>query len=76
MLLSELLELRAYGHAYCEQNRKFRLISCVLRNDGAGWYAIDDSTHAPINVDSVTNDTVSINLLLKFTESSNKCNFF
>jgi hypothetical protein len=28
-------------------------VAAVLRNDGDGWYAIDDDTHTPLNVRSV-----------------------
>ncbi|MGD9805484.1 MAG: hypothetical protein AB7E81_22955 [Hyphomicrobiaceae bacterium] len=28
-------------------------VAAVLRNEGAGWYAINDGTHTPLNVSSV-----------------------
>lgn len=40
--------------------RKYKFLSCALRNDGSGWYAIDDANHRPANVDSVSNDTSEI----------------
>lgn len=36
--------------------KKYRMISCILRQDsvGSGWYALDDSAHAPVGLDPTT----------------------
>lgn len=47
--------------------KQYREVDCVLRNTGAGWFAIDDAAHAPINVASVTNDATSITVNFTFT---------
>ena len=35
-------------------------VAAVLRNDGAGWFALEDEAHAPLNVKAVYNDASSI----------------
>lgn len=50
--------------------RNFRIVSCVIRNDGAGaWETISDSAHGNINVTSVVADTSKIRLTYDFTAS-------
>lgn len=44
-------------HLDCRQGG---VIAAALRNDGAGWYAIDDGDHTPSNVLSVTTDNNGI----------------
>lgn len=39
-------------------------VAGILRNTGSGWYAIDDGTHVPINIASITNDTAKITVTL------------
>lgn len=34
--------------------------ACILRNSGGGWTVIDDTNHAPYNIQSVTNDSEKI----------------
>jgi hypothetical protein len=34
--------------------KNYRIISGPLRNDGAGWFAIDDAGHSPVGIDSVS----------------------
>jgi hypothetical protein len=37
-------------------------VAGVIRNDGVGWYAIDNATHVPLNVDGVSNDLDSVDI--------------
>jgi len=43
-------------------NRDLRVVAGVIRNDGSPnyWQPIDDSGHAPVNVDSVSTSTTAI----------------
>lgn len=52
--------------------KSYRLVACVLRQSsvGSGWYAIDDSTHAPVGlraVDPVTEGPTGITIHYDFT---------
>jgi hypothetical protein len=47
--------------------KKYKVVACVLRNTGSGWFAIRDTMHTPINVSSVNNDTSVINVNYNFT---------
>jgi hypothetical protein len=40
----------------------YRIVSGIIKNDGAGWFCLNDGTHKPINVDSVSNTTSSITI--------------
>lgn len=40
----------------------YRMVAGVIRNSGSGWDIIDDADHTPINMDSVTSDSVSITI--------------
>lgn len=46
---------------------KYKIVACVLRNTGSGWYAITDTNHRPINVQSVTVDGLSVKVTYPFT---------
>lgn len=48
-------------------NKKYRIVACVLRNEGSGWYAITDSDHQPVGISAVMSDTNSIALTYDFT---------
>lgn len=61
--LSDLLSTGSYGLLNAEDSKKYKIVACVLRNTGSGWAVIDDATHTPINVDNITNDTASINVI-------------
>jgi hypothetical protein len=50
-----------------DPSKKYKVVACVIRNDGTGWKVIDDSMHKPLNVLSVTNDTSVINVNYNFT---------
>jgi hypothetical protein len=41
-------------------------VAAVLRNDGDGWYAIDDDTHSPLNVRSVETTDGAIAVVFSF----------
>lgn len=40
----------------------YRVVAGVIRNTGPGWELISDAQHFPLNIDSVTNNTVSISI--------------
>lgn len=40
-----------------EVGKKYKIVACVIRNDGTGWKLVPDAGHTNINVASVTNDT-------------------
>ena len=40
----------------------YKIVACVLRNTGSGWFAIDDATHAPLNIDSVSDTATAVNV--------------
>lgn len=44
-------------------------VAGALRNDGTGWYAIADSTHAPLNIASVATKDGMITVEYTFTAS-------
>jgi hypothetical protein len=48
-------------------NKKYKIVACVLRNDGSGWYALNDTGHVPVNVTSVTNTSSVITINYGFT---------
>ena len=37
-----------------DPTKRYRIISGPIRNDGAGWFAIDDAGHKPVGIDSVS----------------------
>lgn len=37
-------------------------VAGVLRNTGDGWYVLNDATHEPLNIASVSNDARSITI--------------
>lgn len=47
--------------------KKIKVVTCILRNTGAGWFAISDSEHSPLNILSVTNDTNDVIITYDFT---------
>ena len=49
--------------------RRYRVVSCVLRQDtpGTGWYALDDAGHKPVGVSSVAEAGGDIVLNYNFT---------
>lgn len=50
-----------------DPGKKYKVVACVIRNDGTGWKMIQDGTHQPLNVASVTSDTSYITISLPFT---------
>ena len=38
----------------------YKVVACVLRNTGSGWFAINDVDHEPLNITSVSNDNTQI----------------
>jgi hypothetical protein len=54
--------------------KKYKVVACILRNEGSGWYAIQDVGHEPVNILSVTNDSLAINVTFDFT-ASKICSF-
>lgn len=40
----------------------YEIVACVIRNTGSGWFAIDDVDHTPLNVDSVSNNTSTVEI--------------
>ena len=53
---------------------KHKLVTCALRNTAGVWAVIDNDTHRPINVASVTSDTSKITVTYNFT-ASKVCGF-
>lgn len=39
------------------------IVAAVLRNDGDGWYALQDETHSPINISGVNTTARGIELI-------------
>jgi len=50
-------------------DKRYKIVACVIRNTGSGFELIDDSSHTPIGVTSVTNDTNEITINYDFTAS-------
>jgi hypothetical protein len=50
-----------------DDNKKYKVVACALRNTGSGWYAITDANHDPVGISSITNDTMSITVNYDFT---------
>lgn len=50
-----------------ESGKRYKAVACVLRNTGAGWFAITDTDHAPLNISSITNDVNSVDVNFNFT---------
>ena len=47
-----------------------RIVACVLRNTGSGWFAIDDADHTPIGVSSVSTSSTAITVNYNFTATT------
>lgn len=56
MALTKVFNRMADDFVVGDDGRKYRVVSCVLRQNsaGSGWYAIDDSGHRPVGLDPVT----------------------
>lgn len=46
-----------------------KVVACVLRNEGTGWYALDDTGHTPSGLASVSIVGKALNLNYNFTGS-------
>lgn len=71
-LLNRTEALKALKHLFAPEiadGKKLRLVAGVLRNEGAGWYLIDDSGHVPVGVSAVSIVGKSLNLDYSFTGS-------
>lgn len=44
-----------------------KVVACVLRNEGAGWYAIDDTGHVPVGLSSLSIVGKALNLTYGFS---------
>lgn len=52
-----------------------RMLSCVIRNTGAGWFLITTGGHTPINIDGISEDTDYIYLDYTSLGATNPANF-
>lgn len=51
----------------CIKGQVTTQVAAVLRNDGQGWYALNDLDHTPINIKSVESDARSIRVNFSFS---------
>lgn len=56
MALTKVFNRMADDFVVGDDGKKYRVVSCVLRQDsaGSGWYAIDDGNHRPVGLDPTT----------------------
>jgi hypothetical protein len=43
-----------------------KIVACILRNAGTGWYVLNDSEHRPIGVETVLQDPNGLTLVFDF----------
>jgi hypothetical protein len=48
-------------------NTELIVVAGTIRNDGGGWYVLNDIDHVPVNIASVTSSLHSINIEYLFT---------
>lgn len=65
--LSNLLAHLVEGGIIPYNSKKYKIVSCVIRNDGTGWKTIETDGHASVGVASVSADTAKIILTYDFT---------
>lgn len=51
----------------CHLDGETAEVAAALRNDGDGWYAVNDEAHSPLNVRSVTTTDGAIVVVFSFT---------
>ena len=59
----------SYAANFMQDNKKYKIIACVLRNNSGTWSIHQDAIHASLGVTSVTNDSDKITLNFDFTAS-------
>lgn len=52
-----------------QTGKKYKIVACVIQNPGEGWVFIDNSTHAKLNCDAISQTTSSITITFPFTAS-------
>ena len=50
-----------------ENEKKYKVVACVIRNINGTWQALTTNDHSTINVSSITQDTTWINVNFTFT---------
>ena len=63
LLLIACILVSSPAFAACVENG---IVAGVLRNDGEGWYAIDDGDHTPLNIRSVITEQNHIRITYTF----------
>ena len=67
--VSFILDNPTFQHSTSASCQDGGVVAGVLRNDGDGWYAIDDQTHTPINISFVESDARGIVVGFSFDAS-------